>query len=371
MQLPSPASQATLRDAARLSIQSATAAAAMFLLMRSLDLPEAFVGVLSAVLIVQPSLGSTLGSGMQRVLATIVGCVVGVTTLWLIPIGYGTAAALAISMLVMNAIAGLRPEWRYGVVAAVALSLGSEQDVATAAWERALSIAIGAGVGIAVSLVVWPERASTRAKRKLRRALKLLCEAIERAASNEVPSDGDSKWQPTYRDVLGDINTLIANVRLADNDDLAKQRDAIEDLARAVIVFARCVRLDSVSDAEGNTVTMARESVRALSTDLARAVVDAADSGGDDALDAAIRAVHQRFTAELADWRERCGCQKPNAEDALSLALEGLDDAVGTLGEAFADDGHEKQTDGRDDGTAPQGSESAGDESYLDRAPGA
>ncbi|MEM8756940.1 MAG: FUSC family protein, partial [Planctomycetota bacterium] len=160
-----------VKDAARLSVQTAVSAAAMYTLMRALGLPEIFVGVLSAVLIVQPSLGSTLGSGMRRVLATVVGCAIGVVTVLAIPYGYGTAGALAISMLVMNAVASFRPDWKYGVVAAVAISMSANENALQAAGFRALSIGIGVAVGILTSVVVWPEMASTRCERKLTETL--------------------------------------------------------------------------------------------------------------------------------------------------------------------------------------------------------
>ena len=58
----------------------------------------------------------------------------------LLPTGYGTAAAIALSILV-NAVAALRPAWRYGVVAALALALGSESNMLQTAMDRSLSIA--------------------------------------------------------------------------------------------------------------------------------------------------------------------------------------------------------------------------------------
>ena len=336
MNLPS---NAQLRDALRLAIQSGVAAAVMFLVMEWLDLPEVFVGVLSAVLIVQPSVGSTLGSGMQRVAATLVGCVVGVATLWALPYGYGTAVALAISMLLMNFIAGLRPEWRYGAVAAVALALGSDQDVTATAIDRCLSIGIGAAVGIVVSLVVWPERASTRAERKLRKALTLLSEAMERAASMDSDDDAHVGWQSDYRSVLGDINTLVANVRIADNSHLAKRRDAIEEFARSLVIFAHCVRADQVVRAKNDAVERAKEMIRTLSTDLAKGVLDAEDEGRP--LHEPIRDVSERFDEGVQRWLVDCECQQPRGEDAMAFAFRELHAALERMVEAFAegDDG--------------------------------
>jgi uncharacterized membrane protein YgaE (UPF0421/DUF939 family) len=99
-----------LRDTARLAIQSACAATVTFLAMQWAGLPEKFVGVLSSVLVVQPSAGNTIGAAWDRILATLIGCIIGIVCLTLLPGGYGTAVALAVAMLAMNAVAGFRPE---------------------------------------------------------------------------------------------------------------------------------------------------------------------------------------------------------------------------------------------------------------------
>ena len=50
-----------VKDTLRLALQAAVAAFVMVVLMHTLGLHEVFVGVLSAVLVVQPSIGSTIG----------------------------------------------------------------------------------------------------------------------------------------------------------------------------------------------------------------------------------------------------------------------------------------------------------------------
>lgn len=76
--------QHEIRDAARLAIQSAASAVIIFGLMHSPGLPEVYIGVLSAVLIVEPSIGSTLGQASDRFLATLVGSLIGLVCLLLL-----------------------------------------------------------------------------------------------------------------------------------------------------------------------------------------------------------------------------------------------------------------------------------------------
>ena len=71
-------------------------------------MPEKFVGVLSAVLVIEKSVGQSLGSSFDRFAAPIVGCVIGILCLIVAPSGYGTVLGLAVSLFVMNFIAVFR-----------------------------------------------------------------------------------------------------------------------------------------------------------------------------------------------------------------------------------------------------------------------
>ena len=65
---------AALRDTLRIAVQTGAAALAMWFALVALGrTSEAFVGVLSAVLILQPSIGGTLNSIRTRFAATFVG----------------------------------------------------------------------------------------------------------------------------------------------------------------------------------------------------------------------------------------------------------------------------------------------------------
>lgn len=222
-------------------MQSAVAAAGAFLLIRWLGLAEEFVGVLSAVLVVQPSVGHTLGAAKDRFLATVVGSAVGVVCLALLPRGYGTAAALAVSMLVMNAIAGFRPQWRYGTVAAVALALGSDGDAWQTAQDRAIAIGGGALFGAAVSFVAWPDSASKRAQRHLRSALRATAERFETAMSSargDEQDDGEEASRRFQRN-LESARDAAEGILFADRERTAKAIGATERLYNSVLILHR------------------------------------------------------------------------------------------------------------------------------------
>lgn len=184
MQLPFNLTPSQLKGALRLALQSAFAAIGAYGLLQALGIPEVFVGVLSAVLVVGPSIGNTFSEAKGRVISTLVGSAIGFGLVSFMPWGVGTAVSLGLCMFVINMIAHFKPSWRYGVVAAVAIALGSENNTITMTINRLISIGIGVSVGIFVSLSVLPDKAESRARRYLRRALRNASRRFEIAIEN-------------------------------------------------------------------------------------------------------------------------------------------------------------------------------------------
>ena len=167
------------KDAFRLAIQSALAGAICYYLMVLLKMPERFVGVLSAILVIEPSIGNTFQQAKGRILSTVVGIVIGFIFVALIPWELGVVLSLLFSLFIINGISSFKPEWRYGVVAAVALALGSEDSTFDLAIERLFSIGFGVVLGIIISLIIWPITADKRALQFVKKALKNTCDRFK------------------------------------------------------------------------------------------------------------------------------------------------------------------------------------------------
>lgn len=277
-------SQQEMWDAAHLAVQSAVAAVAAFVLMRAFGLGETFVAVLSAVLVIQPSVGNTLVEAGDRVLATVVGSVAGVICLFMLPYGYGTAIALAITMLVINAIAGLRPNWLYGVVAGVALALGSEQHAMETAQERAIGIAFGAFVGVGVSLLVWPDTASRRASRQVNTALRVAARMLDKlmAKGDQPTAEGRKEAQAhakqlraRFETALGAARQAADGIRLADGHSIRNRIEQVQRLFQSLILLERVLRARREADISGNeTLGSAIEDVRSSASKALMSLVD-------------------------------------------------------------------------------------------------
>ncbi len=239
MQLPDiDISKGELRDATRLALQSALAAAIMFSLMKVTGMPERFIGVLSAVMVIQPTAGAAMSEAKDRFVSTLVGAAIGFACLALMPSGYGTAAALALSMLAINFVAGFKPEWRYGTVAAVALALGSGSDVMQTAIDRSLAIGVGVVIGTLVSLIVWRESSEKRTMRHLRGAMDALAGYVDRATDRVGDrSSSDEDLRGDYTASISDAREASAAIHMNDSafyDDQIDNVDQIWGAARSI-----------------------------------------------------------------------------------------------------------------------------------------
>ena len=231
------------RDVARLSIQSATAAVVTYVVMAWIDRPGAFLGVISAVMIIRPSIGSTLTQALDRVAATIVGGAIAVACLLLLPDDYETLLALAISMIVLNIVAAVRPAWRYGFVAAVALSLGADGDAIGTTADRLLAIGIGGLVGTAVSSLVWPNRAETRALRQWRTALEACRDALSLQISDSGRRGSDDaahrELYHRYKTNVTSAREVAGLIRGRDSEPFLNRIDGVEHLWASLNILRR------------------------------------------------------------------------------------------------------------------------------------
>lgn len=311
----------SLRDALRRGLQSAAAATATYFLMRVLGLGEAYIAILGAVLILQPSIGGTMGAALSRLQATLAGSLMGLACLSLLPEGWGTAAALGVSMLVVGTAAGLRSDWSYGAVAAVAIALAPSDALLDTAAARGIAIALGAALGVLVSLLVWPDRAEARFERHLRAALRAtatrLTDAVEatmKPGRDAAPSDHVS----AYHKAVGLAQEALDAAKLVNRAGMERRLDALRLLYNSIII------LDRAAEAEDPPLAGAQglhEQVRDLRNVTCEVLTTLAKGGraprqGIDRIDEAL----QRLYAALGTDHPRSGLHR--TRDALAFGLQ-------------------------------------------------
>lgn len=147
--------------------QLAAVVVVSYLVSVAVGLPDGAWAVMSALIVMRPSAGLTLGAGWDRIRATVLGALAGLFGVWL---EYrGVAAPLAmlsiVAMLAYASAAGAA--WRSAPIAAViVLSSGAHagHSALQVAALRVVQIGIGVGVALAISLLSSRLRSGPRFK---------------------------------------------------------------------------------------------------------------------------------------------------------------------------------------------------------------
>jgi uncharacterized membrane protein YccC len=156
--LPLPQPQ-VLRHATRMTVAAVLAFAAAW----AFALPEGYWAVISAVVVMQGSLGGTLGVSLDRLTATVAGAMVGaacVSLRGLAPLPEVLVLTLAVGPTAL--LAALRPSFRLAPITAVIVLVGASPGAGLlTALHRVIEIALGCVIGALTAHLVLPDRART------------------------------------------------------------------------------------------------------------------------------------------------------------------------------------------------------------------
>ncbi|WP_266158535.1 FUSC family protein [Dyella silvatica] len=188
----------------RLVIRATVAAALSLLIAEALHLPQGYWAVITALLIVQASIGGTLQAGLDRLLGTIAGAAVGAAAsliggLWPIP----PLIVLLLAVAPLAFLAALRSNFRIAPTTAAIVLLANNSHVSplVSASHRVIEIGLGTLIGIAVSIVLLPARARRLGAERSAQALGLIAELLGMYAT------------PSAQRVTGAIHTQNARIR--------------------------------------------------------------------------------------------------------------------------------------------------------------
>ncbi len=192
----------------KLGIRATVAALVAYALAYGLDLPNGYWAVLSAILVVQSSIGASLSAAMDRVLGTVAGGIVGVAAAVLagssVPLGF---ALLTLSVFLTSTLAARYPSYKLAPITVVVVMLANPTHVEP--WisgiHRVLEIGLGGIVGVAAALFILPARALFYLFPHCASALRLCARLLERGRDGLLGRGLDP----------AEIDTLNAKARLA------------------------------------------------------------------------------------------------------------------------------------------------------------
>lgn len=146
----------------RHGIKTATAAAAAYALSELFRLPQGYWAVVSVIIVMQTNLGGSMRVGVNRIIGTATGAVLGAAMLLLMgasPLALGIEMWLCI--LVCAYYIHLHESFRMaGMTATIVIFMGQHSaSVAAVAFERFFEITVGACVALFFTAFVFPSRA--------------------------------------------------------------------------------------------------------------------------------------------------------------------------------------------------------------------
>jgi uncharacterized membrane protein YccC len=154
---------ARYRLEAGLTVRMSAAGLISFAVAHLLGLTQVYWAVLTAVIVMQASIGGSLKAMLDRFIGTIGGAGWGVAVTLAVPHGnvVSTGLALAVALVPLAAIVAFRPSYRVAPVTAaiVLLAYGGQTGVVAAALDRVFEIGLGSIVALGVALLVSPARA--------------------------------------------------------------------------------------------------------------------------------------------------------------------------------------------------------------------
>ena len=201
-----------LRLAARTTIAALLAYAAAELL----HMTQVYWAVLTAVIVMQASLGGSLKATFDRLAGTLGGAVWGVVVSLALPHAGagGLAIALALAIGPLALAAALKPWLRIAPVTAIIVLMSTQSQQAgpfAYALDRVIEILLGVAVALAVSLLVLPNRAHGALATAASRALQLMSEL----AAVLLPHPASAADGATLLRLHGKLRRALAGVEAA------------------------------------------------------------------------------------------------------------------------------------------------------------
>lgn len=167
-----------------------------------LGLPQSYWAVLTAVIVMQASLGGALKASIDRIVGTIAGALWGVIIALTIPHGgsWLLATALTLALAPLALLVAFKPAYRIAPATAIIVLLGSSSQDAgpiMPALHRVMEIGIGSLVGLAVAFLVLPARAHRLLADQAAVVLGLLATQIEQLPARLAGTADAVLWQQT------------------------------------------------------------------------------------------------------------------------------------------------------------------------------
>jgi uncharacterized membrane protein YccC len=157
---------------------------ATFALAEALGLPQEFWAVITALIVTQSNVGGSLKAALDRFTGSLLGAVYGGAVAFMIPHADGLtrAAALVVAVAPLSFMAAYSAGFRIAPITAIIVLLsatGSTLGPLGFATDRIVEVGLGCAIGLLVSVLVVPARASRSVLDTAAEVTRLLAEQME------------------------------------------------------------------------------------------------------------------------------------------------------------------------------------------------
>jgi uncharacterized membrane protein YccC len=171
------------RPEAGLTLRMSAAGLISFAVAHLIGLTQVYWAVLTAIIVMQASVGGSLKAVVDRLVGTIGGAGWGVAVTLTLPHGGAVllGLALAVALVPLAAVTAFRPSYRIAPATAAIVVLGhsDQAGVVVAALDRVFEIVLGSVVALAVALTLSPARAHDLLFTAARDALALMADQVK------------------------------------------------------------------------------------------------------------------------------------------------------------------------------------------------
>lgn len=334
---------AEMRQALRVVI----AVVLTFAVVKIFGLPQGWWAVITALLVVQASVGGSLKAALDRLLGTLAGAFYGALVAIVIPPAsdIGLATAIALAILPLAFLAAVNPIFRVAPVTAIIVMLpvyGAPSDPLVSATDRVLEIIIGNIVALAVTLVFLPTRAHGQLREAAARVARLNADLMERLIDGLTRNQGRQSVPPLHariRAALKQAETAAEEaarerrMRVSDDPDPEPVVRTLYRLRHDLVMVGRAAAkpLPAATLAElGPFLSTAHQDASALLRGISASLIARTNAPPLDAYQASVRALAQAVE-RLTDAPQRLPHEEAARLFTLRFALEQLGDDMRDL----------------------------------------
>lgn len=194
--------------------KTALAAALCWWIATLFGLHDGYWGAISAIIVLQSNFGATISASRDRILGTLIGALIGFscTQFGALPWNYILAVAAAV---IVCGLLGLRSSSRLAGVTITIIMLVKTGSHWTLALDRVLEVFLGIVVAVAISTLVFPDRARLRLREGLAQEFLVLGAFFEAVLEGfrGAPAEKLPALREQALSLLGNNNRLLEAAR--------------------------------------------------------------------------------------------------------------------------------------------------------------